>query len=92
MIKMSIQVRNADGTVLETIKRKPWAEQFGNFNPVFCRYKGKKCLVQSDKGDISDPFRADESYLETMYIMPRDESGKIVDTWAHTVTETEAKR
>jgi len=89
MIKMSIQVRNADGTVLETIKRKPWAEQFGNFNPVFCRYRGKKCLVQSDKGDISDPFRADESYLETMYIM---HPLSFVDTWAHTVTETEAKR
>jgi hypothetical protein len=55
-------------TVIETIERVLRAESIGNFNPIFCTYKGKRTLVHSDAGDLSDPFRADESYLETLYI------------------------
>jgi len=74
MIKQSIEVRargeryNEPGELIETIKRKVWAEAIGNFNPLFCTYKGKRELVNSRAGDISDPFRRDETYLETLYI------------------------
>jgi len=80
MEKMNIQVRErnqvilSDGRILnghniiKTIQRKPWMESCGNFNPIFCRYQGKRYLVKSDEGDLSDPFRADESYLQTLYI------------------------
>jgi len=54
--------------VVETINRKPWLESIGNFNPMFCRYNGKRTLVHSDGGDLSDPFRADQSYLKTLFI------------------------
>ena len=56
------------GELIEIIHRKPWMEQIGNFNPVFCRYKGKRTLVQSLKGDISDPFRRTAEYLDRLYI------------------------
>ena len=56
------------GEYIETIKRKCWAEAIGNFNPIFCRYKGERWLVKSREGDISDPFRRDESYLNSLYI------------------------
>lgn len=78
----SIQVRqyHTDGsfTLVETISRKPWAEQIGNFNPLFCRYKGKRCLIESDEGDVSDPFRREESYANSFFIQPRDENGKTI--------------
>lgn len=54
--------------VVETITRKCWAESIGNFNPIFCRYKNKRTLVHSDEGDLSDPFRATEDYLKTLFI------------------------
>ncbi len=54
--------------VVETIQRKLRAEQIGNFNPLLCTYKGKRTLVHSDEGDISDPFRRQESYLQTLFI------------------------
>ena len=54
--------------VIGTIKRQIRAEQIGNFNPLFCTYKGKKSLVFSDDGDLSDPFRREESYLKTLFI------------------------
>jgi hypothetical protein len=62
-----IQVRRS-GVVIAVIQPKIWSEAIGNFNPIFCKYRGKRHLVQSDMGDISDPFRRDESYLKTMYI------------------------
>jgi hypothetical protein len=65
--KHAIEVRKADGTKF-TIKRQLRAEQIGNFNPIFCTYQGKRILVQSDDGDLSDPFRREESYLKTLYI------------------------
>lgn len=52
----------------ETIKRMLWAEQIGNFNPLFCRYKGKRMLVHSDAGDLSDPFRRTPEYAKTLFI------------------------
>lgn len=55
-------------TVLATIQRKLWSEVSGNFNPVFCRYQGKRELVHSEQGDLSDPFRREESYLEKLFI------------------------
>ncbi len=54
--------------VVETITRKPWFEAIGNFNPMFCRYKGKRTLVHSQQGDMSDPFRRSETYLKTLFI------------------------
>ena len=79
MTKQTIEVRqvakgsqfnsSAPYTVLGTIKRKLRAEQIGNFNPIFCEYKGnKRVLVRSKMGDISDPFRADKTYLEKLFI------------------------
>jgi hypothetical protein len=54
--------------VVETITCAIRAEQIGNFNPLFCTYKGKRTLVHSDAGDLSDPFRRDESYAKTFFI------------------------
>ena len=56
------------GPHIEDIKRIPWLEAIGNFNPMFCRYKGERHLVKSTEGDISDPFRRKESYLKYLYI------------------------
>ena len=56
------------GEVIETIERVLHAEQIGNFNPVFCRYRGKDWLVSSREGDLSDPFRRTESYLSELFI------------------------
>ena len=56
-------------TVIETIRRQLRAEQIGNFNPIFCTYKGSRMLVHSEKGDLSDPFRREEDYLERLFIV-----------------------
>lgn len=50
------------------IHRKLFAEVLGNFNPIFCRYNKVKYLVQSEEGDLSDPFRRTDSYLNSLYI------------------------
>lgn len=78
MKKHKIQVRrypagsnhhsNNTFELVEIIARKPWLEQIGNFNPMFCRYKGQRTLVHSDDGDLSDPFRREEGYLQTLFI------------------------
>jgi hypothetical protein len=78
MIKHSIEVRvKGDylrpGRLIKTIRRKPWLEAIGNFNPMFCRYEGKVVRVNSLEGDISDPFRREESYLKTLYIEVEEE-------------------
>ena len=54
--------------VSATIRRVITAEQIGNFNPLFCVFKGKRSLVQSDGGDVSDPFRREESYANSFFI------------------------
>ncbi len=71
--KYFIQVRNegpymSPGTIKFGIMRTLKAEQIGNFNPVFCQYKGEKKLVKSLLGDFSDPFRREETYIEGLYI------------------------
>lgn len=75
--KYKIQVRlytksdmgNDCYAVVETIQRVIYAESIGNFNPIFCRYKGnKRVLIHSDAGDVSDPFRCNESYAESFFI------------------------
>ena len=64
-----IQVRDASGKRLRTIQRVVRAEQIGNFNPIFCTYKNnKRLLVQSDTGDVSDPFRRTKEHLEHLFV------------------------
>ncbi len=58
------------GAVIATINRVLWQEAIGNFCPLFCTYKGKRCLVNSLEGDASDPFRREESYAQSFYIVP----------------------
>ena len=74
---MQIQVRNYAGQshyttppapVIEVIKRKPFARQIGNFNPLFTRYMGKTFQVHSDTGDLSDPFRRTQADTQTAFI------------------------
>lgn len=57
-----------DGQKIKTIKRVLRAENIGNFSPIFCRYRGKRTLVESGKGDLSDPFRRDMDYLKYLFI------------------------
>jgi len=64
MKKYNVYVKGAN----KTIKVILFAENIGNFNPIFCKYHGKKYLVSSELGDLSDPFRREESYLEKLYI------------------------
>ena len=56
------------GALVEVIQRKVWLESIGNFCPLFCRYKGKRVLVQSHDGDVSDPCRVTAVYLNSLYI------------------------
>ena len=42
MKKYAIQVRNGDGTPVETIYRVLRVESFGNFAPMFCLYRNDK--------------------------------------------------
>jgi len=56
--------------IVETVTRVLRAEQIGNFNPLFCTYAGNnRVLVQSDEGDLSDPFRRSESYSRSFFII-----------------------
>ena len=68
MKKVRIEVLDKSGKLIEVIYCKTWMESIGNFNPMFCRYNGRRTLVQSKEGDISDPFRRGESYLNSLYI------------------------
>ena len=67
-MKKEIGVLDSNGHLYKIIKRKLKFEAIGNFCPAFVTYKGKEYLVNSDKGDLSDPFRANESYLKSLYI------------------------
>lgn len=73
------------GELIETITRVPWCEAIGNFNPMFCRYKGKRVLVSSKDGDLSDPFRRTKEYLKTLYIEVTDETPEAVSSAAATM-------
>jgi hypothetical protein len=70
MNKQLIQVRfKPTGQIINTIKRKLRSEQIGNFCPIFCTYKGNnRTLVKSEEGDLSDPFRRTESYVQSLFI------------------------
>jgi hypothetical protein len=78
MTKQNIEVRNYNGKryafpaiapeILGVVSRCLYARACGNFNPVYCRYQRNTYLVHSEAGDISDPFRADSSYLDTLFI------------------------
>ena len=67
---IEVRLKRANGTPIpfKTIKRKVRAEQIGNFCPLFCTFLNKRRLVKSDAGDLSDPFRRDESYANSFYI------------------------
>ena len=67
--KYTIEVRSTYGLKPYKIKvNKLIAENCGNFNPIYCMHGGVKRLVQSNKGDLSDPFRREESYLDSLFI------------------------
>lgn len=69
MKKHTIQVKNkSNGVILNVIKRVLRSEAIGNFCPIFCTYLGKQYLVKSEEGDLSDPFRRQESYAQSFYI------------------------
>jgi hypothetical protein len=67
--KHEIRVCDANGHLFAIVKRKLKFEAIGNFCPAFVTYKGKCYLVKSDEGDLSDPFRANESYLKSLFIV-----------------------
>jgi len=67
--KHTIQVRlKANGNTIKTIYRSLKSEAIGNFCPIFCTYLGEEYLVKSEGGDLSDPFRREESYTQTLFI------------------------
>ena len=83
MKKYAIQVRNGDGTPVETIHRVLRVESIGNFAPMFCRYRNdKRCLVESDALHVDDPMRCVESeHVGKLFIQPRGKDGRVVATW-----------
>ena len=74
MRKYQIEVREKGikygepGKLIKTVSRTLIAEAIGNFNPIFCRYNNDRYLVSSLAGDLSDPFRREESYSDSFYI------------------------
>lgn len=54
--------------LVETVQRTIRREQIGNFCPMFATYQKAEHLVHSDEGDLSDPFRAEEYYLNRLFI------------------------
>jgi hypothetical protein len=56
------------GVFVKNVKRVLCQEAIGNFCPIFCTYMGSQKLVKSRKGDLSDPFRRDDSYAEELFI------------------------
>lgn len=83
--KYAVEVRNGDNSVVKTINVTLRAEAIGNFNPLFCTYKGnKRCLVQSDALHLDDPMRCNEAdHVGKLYIKPRGKNGEIVPTWTN---------
>ena len=58
----------SDGKLIKSVDRVLYFEQIGNFNPCFTIFSGYPRLVHSFRGDMSDPFRRDNSYLDHLYI------------------------
>lgn len=83
MKKYAVQVRNGDGSLVETIQTQLRAEAIGNFVPLFCRYKGNaRCLVESDALHVDDPLRCNPSeHVGKLFIRPRGKDGVVVPTW-----------
>lgn len=80
--RFKIQARDGSGKPIALIIRVVWCEQIGNFTPVFCRYKGKRQLVESDELDLDDPMRCNkDDHIGKLFIRPRDASGRVVETW-----------
>lgn len=79
--------------IVETISRVLRAESIGNFCPLFCTYKGNaRCLVQSDAGDVSDPFRRDESYAKSCFIVEKPQVEKPLLTFDGNLDDEEEAR
>ena len=73
-MKRKIEVRKKGtqwkepGELIKTIYRTLHFKSIGNFNPAFCTYNKKRLSVSSKEGDLSDPFRREKSYLNSLYI------------------------
>jgi hypothetical protein len=67
MTKHSIQVRHISGNV-ETITRRLYVDQVGNFNRVACCFCGRTYLVHSSHGDLGDPFRVTQSCFTELFL------------------------
>ena len=80
--KCAIRVRDGDGNIVKIVCRVLRSEAVGNFSPVFCTYLGRKRLVESTLGDLSDPFRRTEEYLSNLFIRPRNGKGELTDSWS----------
>lgn len=69
MKKHLVSVYNKQtGVFVKNVKRVLRQEAIGNFCPIFCTYMGEQKLVKSKKGDLSDPFRRDDSYVDELYV------------------------
>lgn len=73
--KYKIKVLDDRGKPIAEVNRVLVSEQIGNFNPIFCTYAGERHLVRSASGDLSDPFRRDPSYLNSLYIVTIETKG-----------------
>ena len=56
------------GERITVIKRVLIGKAIGNFNPLFCMYNKTEYLVHSIEGDLSDPFRREDTYTNSLYI------------------------
>lgn len=78
---------------VETISRVLRAESIGNFCPLFCTYKGNnRCLVQSDEGDVSDPFRRNENYASSFFIVEKPQAEKPLFSFEGNLDDEEEAR
>lgn len=66
--KFAIKIKHNNIFSGEIVKRAVKCEQVSNFDLITCVYKGEKYVVYSDVGDLSDPFRRNNTYLDSLYI------------------------
>jgi len=83
--RYTVEVRQGDGTHVETIKRVLRREAIGNYAHMFCAYRGKgRCLVESDALHLDDTLRCVEGdHVDQLFILPRQSDGRVVPTWDH---------